>query len=359
MKNDNHGFGRKIERVVLLLIIVGFLSFIAYHTVGLVNATSNSQNVRYYQISPLPSFTFTPSPVAPTDTPPPPTSTDTATPTQIPPTSTDTATPTQIPPTPTDTPIPPTPTDTPIPNNPPVIDDVTGNEAPVAVDEEVIISVFFSDPDEGDSHEGCIDWADGSLTCRSPIIASSSVFTDPHVYAASGIFSIVPTVTDLAGASDTWDEEELVIVYDPDGGFVTGGGWINSPPGAYKPNPSMTGKANFGFVSKYEKGKSTPSGNTTFKFKAGGLNFKSESYEWLVISQNDSTAMFKGRGAINGNMAPYGQPYKFMIWAADSVPDTFRIKIWYEEIGDEMIVYDNGVSQPLQGGKIMIQKGKK
>ena len=86
---------------------------------------------------------------------------------------------------------------------------------------------------------------------------------------------------------------------------------------------------------------------------------RSESYEWLVISHNDSTAMYKGSGAINGNMAPYGQPYKFMIWAADSTPDTFRIKIWYEETGGELIIYDNGVSQPIQGGNIMIQKGKK
>ena len=43
----------------------------------------------------------------------------------------------------------------------------------------------------------------------------------------------------------------LLAVYDTGGGFVTGGGWITSPPGAYASDPQLTGKAQFGFVSKY------------------------------------------------------------------------------------------------------------
>ena len=281
-----------------IFAIIPFVLLLGFQLSGQFVRTATADVPRYYFQSPLPTSTYTPSPVAPTNTPPPPTPTDTPTPTQLPPTATDTATPTQLPPTATDTPtptqlpptatdtptptqLPPTatdtpvpPTPTPVPNNPPVIEDVTGNEAPVAVNEEVIISVFFSDPDEGDSHEVCIDWGDGTQSCRTSILDSSRVTTDTHAYAASGIFSIVPTVTDSAGATDTWDGEELITVYDPDGGFVTGGGWIESIPGAYKPNPSVTGKANFGFVSKYEKGKSTPGGETTFIFNAGGLKFK-------------------------------------------------------------------------------------
>ena len=41
---------------------------------------------------------------------------------------------------------------------------------------------------------------------------------------------------------------------------MTDGGWIDSPIGAYPAVPALTGKANFGFVSKYERGQSTPSG---------------------------------------------------------------------------------------------------
>jgi hypothetical protein len=75
-----------------------------------------------------------------------------------------------------------------------------------------------------------------------------------------------------------------VAIYDANNGFVTGGGWINSPAGAYVANPALTGKANFGFVSKYQKGATVPTGNTEFDFKAGNLNFHSTSYEWLTIA---------------------------------------------------------------------------
>ena len=65
-----------------------------------------------------------------------------------------------------------------------------------------------------------------------------------------------------------------MVVYDPNAGFVTGGGWIQSPAGAHAADPALTGKANFGFVAKYQKGANVPNGNTEFQFQAGNLNFK-------------------------------------------------------------------------------------
>jgi hypothetical protein len=158
----------------------------------------------------------------------------------------------------------------------------------------------------------------------------------------------------------------MLVVYDPDGGFVTGGGWINSPANAYKPDPSLTGKATFGFVSKYKKGASTPGGNTQFQFRAADLDFHSDSYDWLVIS--DHRAMYKGTGTING-----GGDYGFTLAAIDAElandaeVDLFRIKIW--DKGSDDVVYDNQVacSDPgedadpcteIGGGSIVIHKGK-
>ncbi|HKZ48575.1 MAG TPA: hypothetical protein VJ397_07300, partial [Thermoplasmata archaeon] len=66
----------------------------------------------------------------------------------------------------------------------------------------------------------------------------------------------------------------FVVVYDPEGGFVTGGGWINSPPGAYARDLTLTGKATFGFVSKYQKGGSVPTGETEFAFKVADFAFR-------------------------------------------------------------------------------------
>jgi hypothetical protein len=160
---------------------------------------------------------------------------------------------------------------------------------------------------------------------------------------------------------DTKTFEYYVVVYDPDGGFVTGGGWINSPVGAYYPNPSLTGKATFGFVAKYKKGQSTPDGNTEFQFHAANMNFKSGAYEWLVVA--GAKAQYKGTGTIDGT-----GNYGFMLTAIDGQlsggggADKFRIKIW-DKNNNDAIVYDNQIGVPdtdpptalLGGGSINIQ----
>ncbi len=141
---------------------------------------------------------------------------------------------------------------------------------------------------------------------------------------------------------ENWGPEECILlaVYDPEGGFVTGGGWIWSEAGWCQLDDvcaNAEGKANFGFVSKYKKGATEPTGNTEFNFSAGGLNFHSSSYEWLVVT-GGNYAKFKGSGTINGE-----GDYKFMLWAGDDDPDTFRIRIWEEdEFGNETEIYDNG-----------------
>jgi hypothetical protein len=171
-----------------------------------------------------------------------------------------------------------------------------------------------------------------------------------NVYTAGtvpGIYDVQLIVND--GKENSQPATTMVVVYDPSAGFVTGGGWFNSPAGAYTADPSLTGKANFGFVAKYKKGANVPDGNTQFQFNAGDLNFHSSSYEWLVVAGNQ--AMFKGEGTINGQGS-----YMFMITADDDNPDTFRIKIWYEENGVEIVVYDNGSQQALGGGSIVIHK---
>ena len=126
----------------------------------------------------------------------------------------------------------------------------------------------------------------------------------------------------------------------------------------------LTGKANFGFVAKYKKGANVPTGNTEFQFKAGDLNFHSETYQWLVVA--GAKAKYKGSGTINGE-----GNYKFMLTAIDGQinggggADKFRIKIWWEEAdGTAHMVYDNQMgdsedSNPttvIEGGSIVIHK---
>jgi len=193
------------------------------------------------------------------------------------------------------------------------------------------------------------DSGSGLLVLRGTLTdaAGYSGEVDPGFVPDTGVYTLVVSATDGAG-NCAESEPVLFVVYDPEGGFVTGGGWIDSPSDAYIADPSLTGKANFGFVSKHKKGATIPTGNTEFVFKAGDLNFHSGSYDWLVVT-GSNYARFKGTGTING----YGE-YRFMLWAGDN-PDTFRIRIWEEhEFGVEDVVYDNGMDQMIDGGSIVI-----
>lgn len=239
--------------------------------------------------------------------------------------------------------------------NRPEVTGITAPTDPLSISTQPInVSGTFTDADDDDTHTAVWDWGDGS-TSAGIVDQSTNSVTGSHTYAEPGVYTVKLTVTDSFPGSGELIHE-FVVIYDPDGGFVTGGGWIYSEPGAYQPDPNLEGKANFGFVSKYKKGKSVPDGNTEFNFKAGDLNFHSDNYDWLVINQGGTNAQYKGSGTINGNAAPTGNLYKFMIWAKDSDPvygDTFRIKIWYDN-GEDVVIYDNGFDQPIGGGNIKI-----
>ncbi len=186
--------------------------------------------------------------------------------------------------------------------------------------------------------------------------ATGTGSTPTHTYTAAGLYNACLTVND--GTVDSEAACTMAVVYDPSAGFVTGGGWILSPAGAYKADESLSGQATFGFVAKYQKGAVIPSGNTAFTFDVAGMAFASQSYEWLVVNQSGTNAQFKGSGTVNGLLDPNGNAYKFMLWAGDGSPDTFRMRIWYEDATGEHDVYDNGVAQAIGGGNIVVHTGK-
>lgn len=228
--------------------------------------------------------------------------------------------------------------------------------APVPVGTSVSFKAPFSDPGSGDTFTGNIDWGDASVSAA--VIDPFSSISGSHVYATPGVYTVTFSLSDDDLGSDT-QVFQYVVVYDPDAGFVTGGGWIDSPAGAYAADPALTGKAHFGFVSKYKKGATTPDGQTQFQFQAGNLNFHSTAYEWLVIS--GPKAQYKGSGTING-----AGDYGFLLTANDGQvsggggADKFRLKIW--DKATNAVIYDNqagdgdtaGASTVLGGGSIVI-----
>jgi len=234
-------------------------------------------------------------------------------------------------------------------NYPPELGAISVSAALVPVGTIVNTSVLFTDPDKLDTHTAVWDWGDGTTPAGAVTESNGAgTITGSHAYTVPGVYPVEVTVSDNYGNTDT-ATYEFVVVYDPNGGFVTGGGWIDSPAGAYTAEPSLTGKATFGFVAKYKKGTTVPDGNTQFQFHAGDLDFRSTSYQWLVVA--GAKAQFKGVGTVNG-----AGEYTFLLTAVDGRPDTFRIKIWYEDGTGEHVVYDNGSQQPIGGGSIVVHK---
>lgn len=226
----------------------------------------------------------------------------------------------------------------------PTLGPITAPLDPQAVYTPVTVSADFTDPGVLDTHRVFIDWGDGSAGDGTVSeLNGSGAASGTHAYAAPGFYAISMIVTDKDGAASNTATYEYVIVYDPNGGFVTGGGWINSPAGEF----SIEGKAAFELSAKYKKGASLPGGEFVFQVK--GFNFASTAYEWLVVA--GKTAFLKGAGTVNSEGT-----YSFMLTVVDDDPDTFQLKIWQNTDAGEIILYDNGSAQPLGGGNISVKK---
>jgi hypothetical protein len=231
-------------------------------------------------------------------------------------------------------------------SNPSPVATITGpsSGAVYAVDTPVNFTSTFTD-NQGGTHTGT--WLLDSITQSATVVESSGSTpgsaNTTYIFRTAGVYLVSLTIDDGCGGTSKTDTisglDAMVVIYDPNGGFVTGGGWFNSPSGAYVSNPSLAARANFGFVSKYQKGASIPTGETEFQFKLANLNFHSTAYEWLVTS--GAKAQYKGSGTINGN-----GNYGFMLTAIDGQTnggggvDKFRIKIWDKDDGGA-IIYDN------------------
>ena len=215
----------------------------------------------------------------------------------------------------------------------------------------VPILATFTDPGSLDTHTATLDCGSG-FTAQS--YAPDGKASGECSFSSPGVYSIQLTVRDDDGGSDTRLASGQVVVYDPAAGWVTGGGWIASPVGANAMAPTTTGRLTFGFVARYQSGSSVPTGNAEFKLSVGKLDFRSTSFDWMVV--NDGSALLHGSGTVNG----VGD-YEFAVVAIDgAVTDAVRIQIWNRVTG--AIAYDNrpgesldeSVVTPLGGGSIQL-----
>lgn len=216
----------------------------------------------------------------------------------------------------------------------PVVSSITAPLDPIPVNTSINTSASFWDLRNEPGHTASWSWGDGNSS--SGTVTQSDGFgsvSGTHTYAAVGVYTVTLAVSELGESVFRY-----VVVYDPDGAFVTGGGQIDSPLGAYTAGPLLAGRASFGFVSKYQHGANIPTGQTQFLFNTANLNFTSTNYQWLVVS--GARGQYKGSGGINGNYS-----YDFILTAVDGQVsggggiDKFRVKI--TDRNTNTVVYDN------------------
>ncbi len=240
-------------------------------------------------------------------------------------------------------------------NAAPQLTQISAPAAPVAVINAVPVSITFADNNLTDV---VIQWGDGSSDAYAA--GAGNVIAGSHLYGAPGLYTLHVILTDACGAQASGTYEPI-LVNAPADGFITGGGWINSPAGALVGTPAM-GKASYSFDAKYDPATGVSSGSATFDFPAGALNFAGTRIDWLVVA--DAKAWVKGVGTVNGVSG-----YSFLLSAVDSElngyrnTDTFRMQIWN---GNGTLVYDNQPNVPrnapagqmIAGGSIVVHKAK-
>ncbi|RLD22966.1 MAG: hypothetical protein DRI71_06545 [Bacteroidetes bacterium] len=234
-------------------------------------------------------------------------------------------------------------------NDTPVLISLDVPSGPIVLNEEINVSAVYKDVNLASA---TWEWSDG--TTSAGIISAGNI-TGSHTYTEPGVFTVSLLIKDVCGQTGQGSFDYIVIV-DPDGAFVTGGGYLNSPKGAYIGDESISGKAHFAFVAKYKKAKkhkkdkdhkgyigdkdysSMPHGVTVFYLKEAKLKFKSKSVDWLMV--NGNVAMYQGTGKIKKDPTDY----RYQVSVIDDgrgkkAEDKYRFQLW--DIASGALVYDN------------------
>lgn len=200
----------------------------------------------------------------------------------------------------------------------------------------VPVSSSFTDPGTVDTHTASLDCGSG-VTAQSEVVGEMA--SSACSFSSAGVYSIRLTVRDKDGGSDTKLSSAPIVVFDPAGGRLTGGGWVASPAGAVAFAPTAAGKLTFSLNARYEPGSSIPTGKAELNLTVGKLEFRSTSLDWLVATE--ASAQLQGRGTVNGS-----GDYAFSVVAIDGQSTgAVRIRIWHRTSGT--LLYDSRPGAPL------------
>ena len=229
-------------------------------------------------------------------------------------------------------------------NAAPTMEPVVAPAEPQRVGTQVAVRAAFADTGTADVHTATVDWGDGSSSAATVTEADGAgEAAGSHAYTVPGTYKVTVTVDDGDGGV-TGRTSAYVVVYDPAGGFLNGGGQLESAAGAYVPNPSLAGRADFDIKSKYDTTAGVPTGSLSFRI-AGGPHLVSTAHRWLVVA--GTRAQYTGTGTLDGVAG-----HTFTVTALDGGrrgPDLLRVQIW-SPAGD--LVYDNQAGAPLEADPV-------
>lgn len=256
-------------------------------------------------------------------------------------------------------------------NEPPEVESVQTTALPVRVGEPFTSTATVSDDALGTAPPTVTwTWSDGTeWTDTAPVPAAGSVpvwtSTVERYADQADVYTVTVQAKDSRDAlSDPKACDRYVVVYDPEGGFVSGGGTVPSPAGALN-GSEAAGQATFGFTAKYHRDTLAPEGTLNFKLPSAGIEFRAESYEWLTVT--GARARIRGVGTLATESGP--KACRFLLSVNDGKRrgggggHKFRLKIWDQSTN--AVVYDNQWSsrseldlpvQPLSGGTIVVQE---
>jgi Tol biopolymer transport system component len=250
------------------------------------------------------------------------------------------------------------PSPSPSSTSPPPVDDTTPPHVdppslsadPIAVGGVTTVTAYAWDDGSGIESGTVIVGDDAPI----PMAWSGVAFTaDIGTDLAPDLYPVTVRVRDAAGNETTSDPQTLVV-YDPNGGSVSGTGWIVPDPSAGDQLPGIDGRAkgSFSLAARYKSDDAPPSGSFVFTY---GKLFKlqSERLDWLVVTAQD-TAYFQGVASIR-NDGVY--PFRVMVrdGAATGTPDHLVLEVCgcasFTETGPMMYRASGEV-----GGQIQIQR---
>lgn len=178
------------------------------------------------------------------------------------------------------------------------------------------------------------NWGDGASSIAYHTTGTNQV-TGQHTYSSTGVYLPQLEFTDACLESTGPENAQPLAIYDPNAGFVTGGGWFT--PASI---PEQV-KVQFDFNIRYKEqgGENLQlTGTTSFKL-SNALRFESTSHDWLVVQEDK--AVWQGAGQINGR-----GNFGFTVSVVDAGQgkkngtDKLRLRIWDKHEGNKLY-YDS------------------